>query len=558
MISSHQNTNTGLRRISNEDYFGSIETKFGTFYIVCDGMGGHSSGEKASKLATESIIQFVKHAKTDNTKELLKEAIEYVNTIVFNVAFKNTELKGMGTTLVLVFIKNDQLYFAHVGDSRIYLSRKGKLKQLTEDHSFVQQLLKAGIISESEAKSHPRRNEITKAIGLKEMIEPTVCTSPLKLKKGDKILMCSDGLTNMVPTDKILEIISKETPTEAKTTELIENANNAGGFDNITTTLIEIEKVRRFNFKSLIGIAFILIIVFVGIFTFLKMNSTETSKKYSKEDKKIKTKGYSNGIEIVSKPIEKGKKEIKKKQLKAISYDLSCMSDGKDGGSVNIINLLSQTRDDLASNTIDKITVQEEMEFGAKSFEELKEKNTIRTNSKLNKLLNRLSSNLFNSKYIYRIYEIEDVSLNAFTIGAYIYVHTGMLNFVKSDDELAAIIAHEINHNELGHINKRLSIKKKNDELFGELFSNIALNIDGILGASFNQKDETLCDLYGIDLMILSGFKPCSSVDLWNRMAQEESKFNGLENLMRSHPYSSKRASCSENHLIENYSFICR
>ena len=288
------------------------------------------------------------------------------------------------------------------------------------------------------------------------------------------------------------------------------------------------------------------------------MNSTETSKKYSKEDKKIKTKGYSNGIEIVSKPIEKGKKEIKKKQLKAISYDLSCMSDGKDGGSVNIINLLSQTRDDLASNTIDKITVQEEMEFGSKSFEELKEKNTIRTNSKLNKLLNRLSSNLFNSKYIYRIYEIEDVSLNAFTIGAYIYVHTGMLNFVKSDDELAAIIAHEINHNELGHINKRLSIKKKNDELFGELFSNIALNIDGILGASFNQKDETLCDLYGIDLMILSGFKPCSSVDLWNRMAQEESKFNGLENLMRSHPYSSKRASCSENHLIENYSFICR
>jgi serine/threonine protein phosphatase PrpC len=557
MISSHQNTNTGLRRTSNEDFFGSIATKFGAFYLVCDGMGGHSSGETASQLATESILQFVKNAKTDNTKELLKEAIQYANTIVFNAASKNTALKGMGTTLVLVLIKNNELFFAHVGDSRIYLSRRGNLEQLTEDHSFVQQLLKAGIISELEAKTHPRRNEITKAIGLKEIIEPTICASPLKIKKGDKILLCSDGLTNMVSKEKIFEIISKETSTEAKTTELIENANNAGGFDNITATLIEVEKVRRFNYKSLIGIALILITVLVGIFAFLKMNSTESSKKHLTDDKNIETIGHSKRIEIVSKPIEKVKKAIKKKQLKSISYDLSCMSDGKDGGSVSIINLLSETRDNVASNTIDKISVQEEMEFGAKAFEELKEKNTIRTNSKLNTILKRLSANLFNSKYVYRIYEIEDASLNAFTMGAYIYIHTGMLNFVKSDDELAAIIAHEINHNELGHINKKLSIKKTNDELFGELFSNIALNIDGILGASFNQKDETLCDLYGIDLIILAGYQPCSSVELWKRMSEEENDFNGVENLMRSHPYSSKRANCSANHLMGNYEVVC-
>ena len=363
MISSHQNTNTGLRRTSNEDFFGSIETKLGTFYIVCDGMGGHSSGETASQLATESILQFVKNAKTDNTKELLKEAIQYANTIVFNTASKNAELTGMGTTLVLVLLTKDELYFAHVGDSRIYLSRKGKLEQLTEDHSFVQQLLKAGIISELEAKTHPRRNEITKAVGLKEMIEPSVCDSPLKLKQGDKILLCSDGLTNMVSNEKIFEIISKETSTEAKTAELIENANNAGGFDNITATLIEVEKVRRFNYKSLIGIALILITVLVGIFAFLKMNSSETSKKYLIVDKKIETIGQSKRIEILSKPFEKDKKAIKKKQLKSISYDLSCMSDGRDGGSVSIINLLSQTRDNVASNTIDKISVQEEMEF---------------------------------------------------------------------------------------------------------------------------------------------------------------------------------------------------
>lgn len=240
MISFHQNTNTGLRRSTNEDFFGSIETKLGTFYIVCDGMGGHSSGEIASQLATESILQFIKHAKTDNKIELLKEAIQYTNTIVFKTASKNENLKGMGTTLVLVHIKKDELYFAHVGDSRIYLSRDGNLEQLTEDHSLVQQLVKEDMITELEAKIHPRKNEITKSIGLKEIVEPIVCNSPLKLKKRDKILLCSDGLTDMVSDEKILEIISKEISTEEKTNELIENANNSGGFDNITTILIEI------------------------------------------------------------------------------------------------------------------------------------------------------------------------------------------------------------------------------------------------------------------------------------------------------------------------------
>lgn len=240
MISFHQNTNIGLSRSINEDFFGSIETKLGAFYIVCDGMGGHSSGEIASQLATESILQFVKHAKTDNKVELLKEVIQYTNTIVFKTASKNGELNGMGTTLVLAHIKKDVLYFAHVGDSRIYLSRDGKLEKLTEDHSLVHQLVKEGVITELEAKVHPRTNEITKSIGLKEIVEPTVCNSPLKLIKGDKILLCSDGLTDMVSDEKILEIISKEISTEEKTNELIENANNAGGFDNITTTLIEI------------------------------------------------------------------------------------------------------------------------------------------------------------------------------------------------------------------------------------------------------------------------------------------------------------------------------
>jgi len=232
-------TDVGRVRRVNEDYYGARETLNGEVVVVCDGMGGHAGGETASRLAVESIIASLNGKLSADPLNALNEALLYANQVILDYAIQHPELKGMGSTCVVLLLKDNCVYYAHVGDSRIYLYSKNNLQQLTKDHSFVQSLVDAGAISPKDAESHPRKNEITNALGLKRMQPPSLGQKPCKPRRGDILLLCTDGLTGMVSDAKIQELLGSEILLYDKAKELVRLSNNAGGIDNITLQLVQ-------------------------------------------------------------------------------------------------------------------------------------------------------------------------------------------------------------------------------------------------------------------------------------------------------------------------------
>ena len=201
---------------------------------------GYNGGEIASKLTVDAVKSYFENnfMQIEHTKEailkLMSDAIEYANMVVYEKSKTADELQGMGTTLDICFIYNNKLYIGHVGDSRVYRLRKGVMRKLTNDHSYVQQLVEDGKITRAEADHHPKKNMLTRALGCTAYVEPDVRAR--NLEKGDILLMCSDGLTNMVSDEQICQSM-KESPTTAPE-KLIELANQAGGYDNITVITI--------------------------------------------------------------------------------------------------------------------------------------------------------------------------------------------------------------------------------------------------------------------------------------------------------------------------------
>ena len=194
----------------------------------------------ASKLATESTKNYIKDNFDGNFKDkeeilkLLANAIEYANMVVYEKSKEVEELSGMGTTLEVCLIYNNKAYIGHVGDSRIYRIRKDVIRKLTKDHSYVQQLVEDKKITREEAKTHPKKNMLTKALGCTPYVEPDIRAR--NFEKGDIFVMCSDGLTNMVDAKRIYELVRKDINKAAD--ELINEANAAGGYDNITVIII--------------------------------------------------------------------------------------------------------------------------------------------------------------------------------------------------------------------------------------------------------------------------------------------------------------------------------
>lgn len=225
-------TDKGLVRKNNEDYlYADPELNL---FILCDGMGGHLAGETASKTAVLEISEYFKNLKIENSEDIEKailEAIEMANSKILRLSSENEEYKGMGTTLSIGLVFEDNLYYTNIGDSRIYEMDNEGLRLLTRDDTYVNYLLDMGEISEEEAKNHPNKNVLTQALGTESKIKKkNVFVSPIK----DKIfLMASDGLTNMV-TDKKLEEILKNEDLEAAADELLREALDNGGVDNIT------------------------------------------------------------------------------------------------------------------------------------------------------------------------------------------------------------------------------------------------------------------------------------------------------------------------------------
>ncbi len=231
----------GKVRELNEDSF-YLPSDDSLLFIVADGMGGHNAGEVASSKAVELISSRIKekiHSVKDNKEVLyvMDQAVKSANFEIFDAAHINAEYSGMGTTVDVGYIKDDILFFVHVGDSRIYRVRNKKITQLTQDHSVVAMMVKNGTITEEEARNHPQKNCITRALGTEQTIKTD--TSATVLREGDVILMCSDGLTAMVEDKRILEIIETCQDTQECVQSLLDEANENGGADNITALIIK-------------------------------------------------------------------------------------------------------------------------------------------------------------------------------------------------------------------------------------------------------------------------------------------------------------------------------
>ena len=233
-------TDVGKKRAANEDFLGKDDTPNGRVVVVCDGMGGHVGGATASHIAVDTILDFLRTNYRNDPREAIGEAIDAANQAVLNHAKSHPELAGMGSTCVLLIVRNGKVYIGHVGDSRIYLIRSKTIRQLTVDHSYVQELVNAGAISKEQAEHHPRKNEITNALGIPNMKPATVREEPISPEAGDVFLLCSDGLSNMVDDTHIAHIASNfDMPTQQRANTLVQRANDNGGLDNITCALVE-------------------------------------------------------------------------------------------------------------------------------------------------------------------------------------------------------------------------------------------------------------------------------------------------------------------------------
>lgn len=236
-------TDIGLKRTTNQDFYDNGEFSDNAIWIVvCDGMGGANGGNIASEIAVDKTKEYLlKNYKSDieedDIEELLIDAVEYSNKIVFDVSEADDSLSGMGTTIVATIIKNDTAYIVHVGDSRAYLIKNDGTSQITTDHSMVQELVSLGSITKEEAKNHPQRNIITRALGVKPSVETE--SDIIELIFGDRLLICTDGMSNYIDEDEITEL-SKENTVENFAGELIEKALSAGGSDNITVVVVEV------------------------------------------------------------------------------------------------------------------------------------------------------------------------------------------------------------------------------------------------------------------------------------------------------------------------------
>ncbi|NLP30838.1 MAG: Stp1/IreP family PP2C-type Ser/Thr phosphatase [Clostridiales bacterium] len=234
-------TDKGKLRQNNEDSLLCIEEH--NFYMVADGVGGHNSGELASKLAVDYVRAYINNnpilvADDIYLKNYFLNCLKEVNTIIYDRASKTIEDQGMATTAALLYIRDNKAYVVNVGDSRAYLAREGQLLQITEDHTYVNELLKRGSISLEEAKDHPKRNMITRALGSEESIEPDFYK--FDIYKGDIILLCTDGLYNEIDVNEINRLITNSTDTNTIAHKLVTRANEQGGKDNITVICVEI------------------------------------------------------------------------------------------------------------------------------------------------------------------------------------------------------------------------------------------------------------------------------------------------------------------------------
>lgn len=241
-MKSYSITDVGQKRTVNQDFVFTSETPVGNLpnlFVVADGMGGHKAGDFASSYAVEVLLSTIREDENSNPVKIIRAAIENANTQLLREASDNETMSGMGTTMVLVTIVGHYAYVANVGDSRLYLIDENKILQITKDHSLVEEMVRMGEISRDDARNHPDKNIITRALGAGRDVD--VDFFDIRLTPGDILLLCSDGLSNMVPDEDIRQVIRTSETLEETGRRLVSMANDNGGRDNIAVVLVEPE-----------------------------------------------------------------------------------------------------------------------------------------------------------------------------------------------------------------------------------------------------------------------------------------------------------------------------
>ena len=235
-------TDIGRRRKVNQDYVYACDQPVGNLpnlYLVADGMGGHKAGDLASSYAVQKMIEAVGRCTDTRPALILQKSIRYANHKLFEKSKESEDYYGMGTTLVALTIDDREALAVNIGDSRLYEVTRDGIRQISEDHSLVAELVRKGEISPTQARSHPDKNIITRAIGVSERVEPDYFDT--NFSKGECLLLCSDGLTNMLEDQEIAEIMDRHNTPRGKVEELILAANRRGGKDNIAVVVIRQE-----------------------------------------------------------------------------------------------------------------------------------------------------------------------------------------------------------------------------------------------------------------------------------------------------------------------------
>lgn len=232
-------TDVGRVRTENQDTCYTNEQPIGNLpnlFVVADGMGGHAGGKQASETALQTIVEYIEQSKETDIRLLFEQAVRRANSAVYQEAIVKS-LQGMGTTIVLATLDKDVLSVANVGDSRLYVVSPGAIKQVTKDHSLVEEMIRMGELERSQARLHPEKNVITRAVGAAEDCKADFFQ--VRLDEEESILMCSDGLSNMLDDEQIRNIMNSQRDVIEKTQKLVEAANNSGGKDNITVVVVE-------------------------------------------------------------------------------------------------------------------------------------------------------------------------------------------------------------------------------------------------------------------------------------------------------------------------------
>lgn len=233
-------TDIGQKRHMNQDFIFTSEESVGNLpnlFVVADGMGGHNAGDFASRYGVSVLVETVRKDKNFNPVKVMRNAIEAANREVFSQSRNDPSMAGMGTTMVVCTVVGGYAYIANVGDSRLYLAGSDSMTQITQDHSLIAEMVRLGELTPEEGRNHPDKNIITRAVGTNEDVK--IDFFDVKLERGDQILMCSDGLSNMVEDQRIFEILKGEDTEEDKAQVLVDEANANGGRDNIAVIVVE-------------------------------------------------------------------------------------------------------------------------------------------------------------------------------------------------------------------------------------------------------------------------------------------------------------------------------